>query len=154
MSITANWDDKKWQAFANNIKKRLSATEIDRVIEANAYTAQKLLVNRLPKRTGALRRSWIVQKKGIGQYQVASMSKVALFLEEGTKAHGPKTSKFLYIPLRPGAARWRKGFVWGQDYILVKRVKGIAAQRYLMPIADDTLELMVRDFMNHLERAA
>jgi hypothetical protein len=150
MSVEYVWNDKKWKAYENKIIKNLGAGEIDRVLAATAYQGQKLIVKALPKRTRATARSFIVNKKGLGEYQIASMNNVALFLEDGTKAHGPKKAKFLYIPLRPGAAVWRKGFVFGKDYILTKWVKGIKALHYLKPVAEELLKIMVADFRRHL----
>lgn len=153
MEFTGEWDKAKWDAFVRRIQARLSSSTIDNVLEAIAYKGLRMFASILPKRTGALQRSWSVQKKGIGQYQIFSTSKVALFLEEGTKDHGPKTKKFLYIPLRRGAAVWRKGLVIGKDYILVKRVKGIRAMRYLKPVSQDVLGEMVKDFGQKLATA-
>lgn len=146
MEFSAEWDKQKWDAFVRRIEKSLALSTIDRVLAATAYKGLKIFTAFLPKKTGA----WFVQKKGIGEYQLVSMSKVALFLEEGTRAHGPRTAKFLYIPLRPGAAVWREGFVYGRDYILTKRVKGIRARHYLKPLSEYVLKLMVDDFSAHL----
>jgi hypothetical protein len=149
-----DWDKQKWDSFVKRIKKHLSSEETDKVLAANAYRGHRRMVEIMPKRTGALGRSWYVNRARVGEYQIASMSKIALFIEEGTKAHGPRVKKYLYIPLRPGAAVWRKGFVWGRDYILVKRVKGIKARHYLKPITVEIFNMMVKDFSAHLAKAA
>ena len=53
------------------------------------------------------------------------------FLEHGTANAGtgfitPRRSKVLYIPLtRSAASGWRPGLVFGVDYVLAKRVRGI-----------------------------
>jgi len=147
------FDQAKWDEFVKKIEKHFSKEKIDKIIEATAYKGLKKIVSIMPKRTGALGRSWHVNKASIGEYQIVSANKVALFLEEGTRAHGPVTAKFLYIPLRPGAATWRKGFVFGKDYVLVKRVKGIKARKYLKPVSEDIMKMMVTDFTTHLEAA-
>jgi len=152
MTIEYKWDKASWDAFVNRIQKNLSWITIDKVLEATAYKGLKSFVSAMPKRTGALKRSWYVLKHAPGEYLIASDSKVALFLEKGTKAHGPKTAKFLYIPLRPGAAVWRKGFVLGKDYLLAKRVKGIDGLKYLAPTSKKVHNTMVDDFMKQLEK--
>jgi hypothetical protein len=141
-------DDQKWQAFLGRIKKQLTSIEVDKTIKATAYWGLREVVKAMAKRTGALKRSWKVNEPAIpgGEYAIESDSKVAKYLEDGTKAHGPKTAKFLYIPLRPGAAVWRKGFVYGKDYVLAKRVKGIDGLKYLEPLAKRVLAQMVKNF--------
>ena len=61
------------------------------------------------------------------------------FLEKGTKDHGPKTKKVLYIPLNRKAALggWNEELQMGVDYILRRKVKGIKAMHivaYQRPI--------------------
>lgn len=148
------WDKKKWNAFVKKIESKVSKDQVDRTLTGVAYKGLKEMVAAMPSKTGALRQSWKVLKKGQGEYAIVSLSKVALFLEAGTKAHGPKTAKFLYIPLRPNAAVWREGLVLGKDYILTKRVKGITAMHYLRPVANRTLNIMVDDFHVQLKKVA
>lgn len=152
MNIEAEFDEKAWNDFVKRIERKLSPSQISKVMNMTAHWGLRHTVEAMPKRTGALKRSWkVLESKNGQEYRIASDSKVALFLEEGTKAHGPKVKKFLYIPLRPGAAVWRKGFVYGEDYILVKRVKGIKAAKYLKPLSADIFEAMVGNFQKQIE---
>jgi hypothetical protein len=58
------------------------------------------LIRQTPKRwTGQTRRSWIINKIGDTGYELTNTSKVMRFLENGTRAHGPKTAKRLFVPL-------------------------------------------------------
>jgi hypothetical protein len=152
MKFEFEFDKAQWNAFVKRIEKKLTPMEIRKVMGASAFWGLRHIVEAMSQRTGALKRSWKVIEPSLGgqDYRIASDSKVSLFIEEGTKAHGPKTAKFLYIPLRPGAAVWRKGFVWGKDYILVKRVKGIAAQKYLRPMSEDILKTMANNFAQQM----
>jgi hypothetical protein len=150
---TFEFDQAKWDAFRTRIEKHLSKEKTDKIIEAVAYKGLKKFVEGMPHRTGATARSWYVNKKGSGEYKIITASKVAVYLEDGTKAHGPKKKKFLYIPLRPGAAVWRKGFIFGKDYILAKKVKGIKALKYFKPTSDDIFKTMIIDFKTHLKAA-
>lgn len=153
MNLDFVLDDKKWKAFTTRVERNLSSSQVDRVLEATAWSGLKyIIVPAMPHKTGALKRSWKPVKVSAHQWKIASDSKVALYIEEGTKAHGPKTAKFLYIPLRPGAASWRQGFVWGKDYILVKKVKGIKAQHYLEPASKRMSNLLALKFQKHLEK--
>lgn len=148
------WDKKKWNTLVKRIESKVSKEQIDKTLSGVAYRGLREMVAAMPSKTGALRQSWKVLKRGQGEYAIVSLSKVALFLEAGTKAHGPKTAKFLYIPLRPNAAVWRKGMVFGKDYILTKRVRGISAMHYLKPVANRTLNIMVDDFHTQLKKVA
>ena len=139
------FDEKKWRDFVERIEKGLSKSVIDKIIEAAAWKGQRLFASTLRSKSIF----WLVKKLGDGQ-QIFTTNKVAWFLEDGTKAHGPKTAKFLYIPLRPGAATWRKGFVMGKDYILTKRVKGIKARKYFKPVSAVIFKDMLEDFATHL----
>jgi hypothetical protein len=100
---------------------------IDQMVERAALETLVELVKTTPKQwTGQTRKSWQVQKPAQGVRIVENDSKVMLFLEKGTKDHGPVNKKFLFIPLtRRAAAGWFKGLRYGVDYILKKWVKGI-----------------------------
>lgn len=152
MNVEFEFDEKQWRAFIKRIERKLTPSAINGVMKATAFWGLRHVVEIMPKRTGALKRSWkAVESAGGKEYRIASDSKVALFLEDGTKAHGPRVKKFLYIPLRPGAAVWRKGFVFGKDYILVKRVKGINGLKYLRPASDNILKAMADNFMAKMQ---
>lgn len=87
------------------------------------------LVRQTPKKwTGQTRRSWQLHPVP-GGYQLTNLSKVMNFLEVGTRAHGPKKAKALFIPLtRRAALGTTRNLVYGKDYILVKWVRGIRAR--------------------------
>jgi len=107
----------------------LSPQVTDPIMEKVAWRTYATLVAKTPKGyTGQTRRNWGVFKRPQGGYLVTNKpGKVMLFLEKGTKAHGPKTAKALYIPLNRKAALggWNPSLVPGVDYILRKSVKGI-----------------------------
>ena len=99
-----------------------------RVTETVAFWTFRELVLRTPKKwTGQVRRGWQITKAGIG-WQVTNLNKVMLFLERGTRSHGPRTAKALFIPLTRKAAMGGQDLKFGRDYIFAKRVKGIAAR--------------------------
>lgn len=156
--IESDFENAKWDAWYKTIERNLTGSQIEKVMEALAWKGQKHIATTMPWKTkktidrSGIAKSWHVIKKGIGEYQIVSAHKVAFFLEEGTKAHGPKVKKFLYIPLHPGAATWRKGFVYGQDYILVKWVKGIDARHYLKPVSEAIMQMMIDDFTQQIEK--
>lgn len=81
---------------------------------------------------------------------VTNTSKVMVFLERGTRAHGPVTANALYIPLKKSAMIWRRGLVFGRDYVLAKRVRGIRARRIVeteRPRAEERLHTELRTYV-------
>lgn len=101
------------------------------VLAKVAARTHKRLVEATPKGyTGLTRQRWEILKTQRG-YKVSNAYKVMRWLEYGTKAHGPKVKKALYIPLNRKAALggWNDKLVYGRDYVLAKRVRGIKALR-------------------------
>lgn len=120
------------------IKSGLTRTGVDRVVNRVAHVTHMRLVTQTPKKwTGQTRRSWRVIKRGAASYQVTNISKVMRFLEMGTRAHGPKKAKRLFIPINRKGALAGPRLVFansskykvGKDFILAKRVKGIKAMK-------------------------
>ena len=133
----------------------MAAPAINRVVAKTAQIGRSRLVKQTPKRwTGHTRRSWQVKQQGAGHYLVYNESKVMGYLEFGTRAHGPKTAKFLFVPLTRRAfnagarkAIQDKRYKRGRDYVLTKRVKGIQARwivRRYAPFAKLTLKAAMR----------
>lgn len=178
--LTAKTEAAK--ARLKKIAAGLNLDAIDKVVDVAAHQTQASLIRKTPKKWfGQVRRGWFVSKIGPGQRVVANSNKIMLFLEEGTKAHGPLQIQgprrpgerlgraALFIPLTrkavnatagiygvgtvdqfttQGETYWetrralfqrtetvRRGrrtvgsraFVFGIDYVLAKRVKGIKA---------------------------
>lgn len=112
------------------VKKDVSTGMNNRVLPAVAWGTHGRLRRATPVGfTGATRKSWSVSRKQGGGYEITNPRKAMLFLEVGTKAHGPVRAKFLFIPLTRRAALfgWSPALVIGRDYVLAKRVKGIKA---------------------------
>jgi len=162
----------------------LDARAVDRVIDRAAFMTQAALIRATPKKWfGHVRRGWFVAKPIEGARVIFNRNPVMLFLEAGTRGHGPRQ---LFGPVRPGERRgkaalfipltrravnatagtpeyagvdqstthgasyWhgaraiiqrrhvaRRGgsrtgrsvFIFGRDYILARRVRGIRARR-------------------------
>lgn len=97
-----------------------------------AVHAMGRLIQQTPKGfTGQTRRSWSLLNYSSGTsvgFELNNKTRTMRFLEFGTKAHGPKRSKFLYIPKnRKASFGWDNSLKFGKDYILTKRVSGIKA---------------------------
>lgn len=109
------------------LKEGLRPEKIDFVVERRAAMTLKTAIERTPKKWfGQVRRSWMMKKEGPAHHVVRNDNKIMLFLEEGTRAHGPVTAKALFIPLTRKAVvankEFRKELVSaGPGFIKVRR---------------------------------
>ena len=157
--LTIEFADDRAQRRVIALREGMTEKATNPVIQRVAMRTLKAVVTKTPKGyTGQTRRDWHVYKRsgpGGSGYLVTNQSKVMFFLERGTKAHGPKTKKFLYIPLNRKAAigGWNSRLVIGEDYILTKRVKGIKAMNIVkkqIPISLDWTQQAMRQHVKGL----
>lgn len=130
MAIAVTVRDEKARSFLKKLNNKFRSGEHIGVLNRVALKSMSRLIQRTPKGfTGLTRQKWTIIKVSGRGYIVTNSSKVMLFLERGTKAHGPVTAKFLYIPLNRAAAigGWHPGLQIGADYVLARRVRGIRA---------------------------
>lgn len=121
--------DEQSRARMQKIKTALHPSQTKPVLQRVALSVLRRLVINTPKGfTGQTRKSWQIAEIRNG-YSITNQSKVMLYLEQGTRSHGPTQSKYLYIPLKASAMIWRSGLKFGTDYVLAKRVRGIRAIR-------------------------
>lgn len=96
------------------LKRRLqriekAITSSDRVVERVAFQSLARVKSETPRKYGLgegghTRDQWEHTKLANLVHVVRNPSKIMRFLEFGTKSHGPKTAKALFIPLRRRAA--------------------------------------------------
>ena len=84
--------------------------------------------------TGETRRAWVTKRRAMGSYRTVNKTHPAMFLEEGTQAHGPVSKKRLFIPLTRRAFYVYRAQVFpplqrNVEYLLVPFVKGIKARK-------------------------
>ena len=154
------------KAKMTHLRKRFTQKGVDSVVKKVAWVTHRRLVQRTPKKwTGNTRKSWRTYRLGPANYSVTNLSKVMVFLENGTRAHGPKRAKRLFIPLtrkaalagprkvmesmKSGSARegGKTPYKIGKDFVLAKRVKGIKARRIVgsqRPLSRITLKAEMR----------
>lgn len=170
--------DKEIRRKLRLLSKALSQPVLQTlVIRKVAWLWHSRLVLRTPKRwTGATRRAWVVQPTGTGNsfgYKVANTSKVMVYLERGTRPHGPRRAKRLFIPLTRRAAeagprvvmadvisarrdRRKPKFRIGRDFVLAKRVRGIKPMHIIRnaePFMQRTLVQSIRQFIEFVIRS-
>lgn len=152
MRIEVKAENRAAIAYVRRIKSRLQGQEVERTLRIVAFRSWRRLILATPSGwTNRTRRSWKVYKGSRGGWLVVNAYEVMRFLETGTNAHGPTHSRFLFIPLSSRAAHargWRPGFVFGADYVLARRVRGIRAMR----IVEREKELIALDLQQSLVR--
>lgn len=155
--ITVEFSSKEVHDKLRKLKAALTPSAQHGVVRKAADLWRTRLTLRTPRRwTGNTAQGWRVVELPGGEVAVNNPTKAMLYLEKGTKAHGPRKAKRLFIPLtRKAAQAGAKGvmaqnraasnaalwasygqnkkkkiklpFVYGVDYIFAKRVKGIKA---------------------------
>ena len=130
------------QQFTDAVSEKISIEKLKEVLKKVVEQSTDNLREKTPvKWTGNVKASWVTEELTDG-FQIKNTNVVMLYLEKGTKAHGPVTAKRLYIPLKPEAAQWSKGLKFGVDFVLAKRVKGIRALNIVrdeIPVLSDNL---------------
>jgi hypothetical protein len=154
--IKATFDSQAAKAKLDRIRLAVSPDKLDPLVEKVALEALRDAIEATPKKWfGQVRRSWRILKPEEGQRIIRNDNKVMLFIDQGTKDHGPTSKKALYIPLtRAASAGWRQGMVYGRDYVLAKRVKGIKAMHIVAAQAAKAQDRLSREFTDYLKRAA
>jgi hypothetical protein len=100
MKLDVNFNFKATEAYLKRLNQALSPSNRAKVHRKAAEVMRGRLIRQTPKRwTGQTRRSWVVNSIDDAGYEVTNTSKVMRFLENGTRAHGPKTAKRLFVPL-------------------------------------------------------
>ena len=102
-----------------------------------AVSTLRSLKSKTPSSTGRTRKAWKMEKaRGVGGrfasgWRIENEQPTMLWLEGGTKSHGPVTANMLFLPRRPdplklpGRSGYKRGMKYGYDFILTKRVAGI-----------------------------
>ena len=152
-------DTEEAGANMRRVRGGLTLKGVDKTVRRVAYVTHRRLVQRTPKKwTGMTRKGWRVFRRGPASYSVTNKSRVMVYLEKGTRAHGPKTAKSLFIPLTrkaalAGARKVIEGagkggaFKAGRDFVFAKRVRGIKAMRIVetqKPLTRITLKAAMR----------
>jgi hypothetical protein len=179
LRVTAS--DKNVRRKLRLLAKSLSQPVLqESVIRKVAWLWHGRMVLRTPKRwTGATRKAWFIQPVQRGKtgasfgYRVVNLSKVMVYLERGTRPHGPRRAKTLFIPLKRRAAeagarvvmaevaaarrdRRRPKFRIGRDYVLARRVRGIRPMHIIRdaePFMRLTLRAGIRQFIEFVIRS-
>ncbi len=140
-------------AFLHRVKASFDNGEHHKVVATVAAKSFARVVTATPKGfTGNLRQQWQMTQAQPGEWHLFNLSKVMRFIEYGTKAHGPVRAKALYIPKTRSAAvgGWRKGLVYGKDYVLAKWVRGITARHIVRAEKERAQEELGNDMRKFL----
>jgi hypothetical protein len=165
MSADFKYDDKELKEFFEKADRELSPARQEYVVNKTAFEVQAALAelfrsqhktNKMTGTTNAGQTAQGWQVRGSGQSRevvnipAAGKKNIASFLEDGTKAHGPVRAKALFIPLKPEAMSKTKRkngmkLVFGKDFILAKRVKGIKAYKHVHDFLPKAGEMLINN---------
>ena len=82
------------------LKDGLTPEKLDALVERVALRTEAKLKEATPKKWfGQVRRAWNTVKPAEAIRAVQNLSKIMIWLEEGTQDHGPVNAKALFIPL-------------------------------------------------------
>lgn len=164
--IRIETDDAKAEELFGKLQLFVSDRSFDQPVEIAAWKCHRDLVVATPKKwTGMTRRAWQVKKPGEGARIISNTSKVMLFLEGGTGNAGtptsnggyiyPRTKRALFIPLNAKAAisGWDRSMVYGRDYVLAKRVRGIRARHIVKNYRPKAVEHLKNEMKTFLRNA-
>lgn len=99
MSVTISGDDRLAALFAR-VERIGDPAFQDQIVAVEAARSFAEIVEATPKKWfGQVRAAWQIEKPREGMRRLVNRSKIMFWLEEGTKDHGPKTAKALFIPL-------------------------------------------------------
>lgn len=145
------------QARLHFVGEGIRPRAVSRILKDAALKGLNKLIRATPRGlTGRTKKAWRVDKTPSGYTITNSNGRVVLFLDQGTRAHGPVRARFLFIALTKRAALygWSPSLRRGRDYILVKRVRGIRALNFVRRETDRTREYAVQQMTQHVRRLA
>lgn len=161
-------DSKDARNFLLELRKQTRVEALDRIVGDVSKTVESDIIDRTPVGFfGQLKREWRVEKNAPGIRTIKNTRRasngglIMLFLEEGTGRFSsgfiyPRVKKRLYVPLnKRGAGGWNPSLVYGRDYILRKRVRGIKPRRIVAkyrPRARQILLKAVTDYTRTIVR--
>lgn len=152
--IDIEYSDREVKAKLAKLRTGLTPASQRGLIRKAADVWHGRMTRRTPRRwTGDTAKAWKVFHLPGGEVELTNISKTMVMLEKGTKAHGPKKAKRLFIPLTKKAAqagargviranrqwslnhtfapksakRGKPPFIMFHDFVWAKRVKGIKA---------------------------
>lgn len=145
------------------VEAALSRQSIDPVVDRVALRTLTSVVKKTPKKWfGQVRRSWQKVHWGLGERVVKNDNKIMRFLEYGTANKGsgfirPTHAPALFIPLTRKAAlssaESKGGLVYGRDYILAKKVRGIRPRLIVLDQARWSEFWMLKAAKDHVRNA-
>ena len=146
--------NRELAAQLGRLRRLLDRDLKHKVYRRVAYRGMRMLMRLTPRRwTGNTRKAWGVKETYRG-YQIYNPAKAMWWLEYGTKAHGPKHKKLLFIPLNRKAALsgWTPSLKRGKDYRLTKRVRGIKPRLIVTKARKDVERDMLRELQRELDK--
>lgn len=115
------------------LQETLETAEYNKVMREVGRRTYRHLRNATPVGfTGQVKDDWR-KKQRKGRFEITNSNPILNFLEHGTRAHGPRRAKALFIPLTKRAYLngYEPGMEFGADFVLAKWVRGIRAMKFV-----------------------
>jgi hypothetical protein len=131
---------------------------LNNILRTVASRGMRRLMDATPRGlTGRLKKAWRVVATGKGWTVTNIQGKIVLFLDQGTRAHGPVRAKVLFIALTKRAVMsgWTPQLRRGVDYVFAKRVRGIRALNFVSREADwmrEASQLAIQQYIRNTAR--
>jgi hypothetical protein len=122
------------------ISKAVSPIGLDGEMRKVANETYREVRKMTPKKfTGRTRAAWQIKRLSAAKYVVQNRNRVMRFIDGGTRAHGPKRARRMFVPKTKrafnagarGVFANPKRFKYGKDYVLARRVRGIKAMKII-----------------------
>jgi hypothetical protein len=129
---------------------------------SKSFTFQGMQVTAKNLKTGATANAWQVKKVGDSFYQLVNNRKsgkynIARLLDEGHGEIRPRQKKRLFMPLSrkgqnkpPGTVS--KSLVYGEDFILLKRVRPRKGLNYIKKIESDGSRMLTKEIIRQIRK--
>lgn len=120
LQLTVTFNKRGLEEKLRRLEEAIASS--DEVVERVALNSLRRVVDATPRRyTGDTAKQWVHRAIGACKHVIANPSKVMFWLEHGTKAHGPKKAKALFIPLN------RKTWEAGSREVMEANARAAAA---------------------------
>lgn len=155
------------------VRQSLSPEQLDPAVARAAAKIIAILIIATPKQSGQTAGGWVVLKPSEARRELYNRVEVSTstrgrvplleLLATGTGRYGPArqdvvspNGRRMYVPIsRRAALGWRPGLVYGRDYVLAYRVRGIRPlkrRRVIEQVTPRAEKILEDEVLRHLVR--
>lgn len=160
--LSVSVDARKLSRAIGKLRTSVTKASLDPAISKVSDDTLRYARRKTPKRlTGKTREAWKKRRRGHASYYVENNTKVYKFIDNGTKAHGPKRARVMVLLLSKRALKAgvkgvlanRRRFRYGKDYAIARRVRGIKPMRITEKVRAYAQPLVTKAMDRHIRKA-